>query len=283
MSTCIGNSIAILVVLYNKELSESKTLFSLLNDFYYKGDVTLFIVNNGPNKILFDDSISNGLNKKFHQVIYVEYICNKPLSKIYNEFINNNYDYYVIFDDDSQPDDSYFEVFNDINYDLVLPRIKSSDDCTFYYPVNNGLVVDSECELCIDTVMSISSGIIIGRRIVSIVRNKFGLVFDERYALYGIDTSFLFRLRAIDSNIKNKLSFVCVGIIRHSLSRVVKDSSEFRAIERLYDVAITTRWYSNFYGYGVFLRKFLGSLVRFKFRYSFILFFYYFRGRHPRC
>lgn len=78
----IDIKIAILVVLYNKEIDESKTLTTLLNNFNHEERITLYIVNNGPRKINLSNLLSSRFESKFRQVIFKEYTENKPLSKM---------------------------------------------------------------------------------------------------------------------------------------------------------------------------------------------------------
>lgn len=280
----IDIKIAILVVLYNKEIDESKTLTTLLNNFNHEESITLYIVNNGPRKINLSNSLSSRFESKFRQVIFKEYTENKPLSKIYNEFINNCCgDYFLIFDDDSEPQESYFDMLKNIKYDIVFPRIKSLDDGFFYYPCSNDSTISKDGYLNISSTMSIASGLVISKKAISLMKKYFNSVFDERYALYGIDTSFIFRLRDVNSKERDILTFYSTGLILHSLSRTSTELSEFRTIERLCDVAITTRFYSRYYGYGVYIRKLLSSILKRKPKYLLILFSCFIRGRHPRC
>lgn len=117
------NDIAVLVVLYNKEISQSETLSSLANQnvTYYE----LTLVNNGPNELLaLNDPLLKEMQGKGIKVNYIEFLDNKPLSYIYNLFIteNNNRESFVILDDDTQLPEDYL-TYCDNKFDILLPII----------------------------------------------------------------------------------------------------------------------------------------------------------------
>ncbi|MBL2826361.1 hypothetical protein ELK83_26010, partial [Klebsiella pneumoniae] len=119
----------IAVVLYNKEFSSSLTLNNLLH--ITLNNTHLVIINNGPNEIKFD-SLYYELKSKFTSVTYLEYLENRSLAVIYNTIINNynEYDRFILFDDDTNISDLFFQdMQNYYNVDVMLqiPRIIDSE------------------------------------------------------------------------------------------------------------------------------------------------------------
>ncbi|WP_042859237.1 hypothetical protein [Dickeya sp. NCPPB 3274] len=280
-----NKKISILVILFNKELNESKTLNSLLQ-CKYCSDVSLKILNNGPKEIKTNDGLFQALVSSFKVVMLESRLENAPLSKLYNEFINGNIDsdYFVILDDDSQLDDDFIFNIYKTDADIIIPRILSVDDGRFYYPTQQGVVVAHEGWVDLSSLMSISSGLTISKKLVYSMLSHYPDVFDERFSLYGIDTSFFLRLRSIVKSDSSLLLAKCISLICHSLSRVQKENvSQFRVIERLYDFAITARHYPEYVSrFWLFKRIVRYSMVM-KFEYAWILLRYYVKGRHPKC
>lgn len=136
--------VAILVVIYDKQLDGSNTLKSLLN--VRSGNLFLTIVNNGPNILSPDSEIHFKLNEKFKVVEVIEHTNNKPLSILYNDFIASmdDADYYILMDDDSILTDEYISMISSLgknDFDILVPRIKSIKDDCIYYPVEHGSVI----------------------------------------------------------------------------------------------------------------------------------------------
>lgn len=106
--------VAILVVIYDKQLDGSNTLKSLLN--VRSGNLFLTIVNNGPNILSPDSEIHFKLNEKFKVVEVIEHTNNKPLSILYNDFIASmdDADYYILMDDDSILTDEYISMISSL-------------------------------------------------------------------------------------------------------------------------------------------------------------------------
>lgn len=187
------NNIAILVVLYDKELIDSKTLTSLVNfDFNFN---SLVIYNNGPVNLAVNEQFVNSLYHKFKSVKIVNDLNNSPLSKIYNNFISEiEVSSYVILDDDTELNPSYIDMLNDNylkpKYDIVVPKIISKGG-EQYYPISNGSPVITEGDVNnLPNLLSITSGVVINNTLLAKINVLNNRVFDERYALYGVDTSF---------------------------------------------------------------------------------------------
>lgn len=267
--------IAILVVLYAKEISQSPTILSLINQS--KTGFSLSIVNNGPQSIQgMRDPLIFDLGSKGVHVSFYESLNNEPLSKIYNRFINNNFGKkrFIILDDDTCLPHDYLEYCKE-DCDLLLPVIKSGNK--FEYP--KGELKNSRKI----SLLSISSGMILSNKIINVFLDKYGNTFDERYALYGIDTVFFARLQSI---INKGFAFnVNKGpIIEHSLSKnSASGKNQFRMIERTYDLGLTARFYPmaiSYIPFIIYIGKLIltGNLTLLR-----ALFYVLLKGKHPRC
>ncbi|QWT39996.1 hypothetical protein [Dickeya dadantii] len=280
-----NKKISILVVLFNKKLNESQTLSSLLQ-CQSSSDVSLKILNNGPQEIKAEGEVFQVLTSSFKDVMLESRLENAPLSKLYNEFIDSNLDsdYFIILDDDSHLDEDFiFNVYK-TDADVIIPRVLSVDDGDFYYPTQNGVVVEHDGWVDLSSLMSISSGLTFSKKLVSTMLSYYPDVFDEHFSLYGIDTSFFLRLRKIVKSDSPILLAKCVSIICHSLSRIQKENvSKFRVVERLYDFAITARHYPEYVSRLWLFKRIVKYSMLMQFEYAWILFRYYVKGRHPKC
>lgn len=284
--------ISFLVVLYNKNISESKTLASLVN--LIGENVNLVIVNNGPHKLpdYYNDRLYKILVMKFSSVTITEYLHNAPLSVIYNGFIKSNSgaDAFVIFDDDSEVPRNYIhKIKNSPHYsdlDVIVPRIFSQKDNSFHYPQLKGDVIDEErmlnakevCEL-----ISIGSGLIILQKLIGKFESLGFNLFDERFALYGVDYSFFRLLKEIAKH--NNVAVEVNGVLQHDLSSGSNMQEPWRIRERLIDHVLCAKYYSpskitSFYRISkiiikeVFHRRYINTPLVLK---------VYFKGKHPRC
>lgn len=273
-------TIAMVVILYGKRFEESKTLQSLMR-FSHQLD-QLLIVNNGPENLDSHNPFFIALSKKHKHVEFENQIQNKPLSWIYNDFINSiDADYYVLFDDDTEINIDYESyLFQMDNIDLELPKIISIIDKKQHYPKlneqivsKNGLIERS------GELFSIGSGLIISNKVKNTFK-KYNLeLFDSRFALYGVDFSFFRRL--------NKLGrkFFLISsqtFLNHSLSSAEGMIAKWRAKERLYDEILTIKYYKTFSFLRVLKAIFKYSL-KLNVYYILKIFSIYFWGRHPRC
>lgn len=272
--------ISILIILYDKEISKSETIKSLIG--YNNKNISVVIFNNGP-KLLSDASIIlDEMRKRFCKVEIIECVSNKPLSILYNDFLltNNSSRKFVILDDDSIITNSYFSAI--ISYesvDLIIPRIRSLHDEKVYYPIVNKIILKENKKITNSKVISIASGMILDRDLV----DKFILhgltVFDENYALYGVDTSFFKRIIQLKSN-GVPINIYCMGEVLHSLSRVNMFDSKFRIMERMYDLAISTRRYPSVINFIYYSKAFFFNIFRKDI--LLILLKGFFQGIHPR-
>ena len=274
--------LSILVVLYNKKIQDSTTISSILQ-VSDKKKLKLTIVNNGPEKLFCVNEYFVGYND-FVNIKFYEYLENRSLSKIYNEFIHENKDstYYIIFDDDSLFEPTLISNLENSQSDIVLPLIKSQSDNRVYYPMVNNTVVTPETALKINGLISITSGLAVSNKLVGFMHQKFGAVFDENFALYGIDTSFFARLQR-SPEFHGKLNLTCQSMILHSLSRAENQPiSNFRLRERLCDAALIARHYPDANRICYFIKKIFQNIYHCNFNNFYLLVKCYATGKHPR-
>ncbi|RJF58393.1 glycosyl transferase [Serratia inhibens] len=273
---------AIVVVVYNKDIEDSITLNTLVNyDFH---NSKLVIHNNGPKNITLTGDIASKINDKFKVVELVNCLSNSPLSMLYNKFIQDNIGVkqFIILDDDSTITEEFVQAINCNEADMELPRIISRTDHVTYYPIEKKKVVTVDRELDPRNSFSIGSGLVIHRSLVEKFQKHNISLFDENYALYGVDVSVFRRMyQLIDKgeNFKIKTS----SFLKHSLSRTEGKESPFRIKERLIDIAVTTRRYPTLRMHIHLLKKIVINLVSFQFDNVSSILKAYFTGMHPRC
>lgn len=271
-------SCSILVVLYNCSIDESMTLNSIENSKLDLSHINLVIWNNGPQRI--DVSGSVKFKNKLCSISVIETLENKPLSEIYNNFIANYKSYYyVILDYDSDINDQYLDSIGNVNYfEVGIPIIKFND--VPRSPIINGQFNPGPYSKK-TKVISIGSGIVIGENIAITLKNNYGNVFDERFALYGVDTTFFLRLHDVGLSDRVKL----LPGFNHSLSRFECESNDvkkIRNIERSYDFALTSRFYKH-HTKIIIIKTIIGALLG-KNKHSVLLILMtMYRGHHPRC
>nr|WP_278357737.1 glycosyl transferase [Acinetobacter lwoffii] len=274
-------TIAMVVILYGKHFEESKTLQSLIK-FSHQLD-QLLIVNNGPESLDSHDPFFMALSKKHKRVEFENQIQNKPLSWIYNDFINSiDADYYALFDDDTEINLDYeIFLFQMTNIDLELPKIISIVDEKQYYPKLNEQII-SEHGLIESggELFSIGSGLIISNKIKNTFK-KYNLeIFDSRFALYGVDFSFFRRLNKL-----GRESFLISSqtFLNHSLSRIEEENTNpWRQKERLYDEVLSIKYYSKYTLFNIIKLSFK-KIKRKEYNDFFTVVYIYILGNHPRC
>jgi GT2 family glycosyltransferase len=244
--------IAVIIVIYNKNIFESKTLNTLLS-YPNSNDLNIYVLNNGPKEFNISDDSCIFLKKSFRDIEIENHLYNKPLSKAYNDVIikHNNFERYVILDDDTELNSAFLDsiLLSPTNkFDVLLPKIISSHNEKTLYPRINNKVISNEktwYDVSQDEyVYSIGSGLVISRRLVDIFE-RFGYeLFDERFALYGVDISFFRRLSLIKKKEKN-IKITINSEIFHSLSSVEEKMTDWRYKERLCDLILSTLYYSK--------------------------------------
>lgn len=275
--------ICFVVVLYGCEISDSSTLNSLKEHISNLDNqhITLYIRNNGPQTVFFDEHYFSG----FQRVFFTENINNVALSKIYNDAIAiDAFDYVVILDQDSILECEFFlslkKAIKD-NVDLLLPKIIAKN--IIRYPKLNRKIIEHGEYTSKEKLSSISSGLVISNRLIEVYENHFSDIFDERFVFYGVDSSFFLRLRKIKENVRVR----CDGYIYHSLSSIDEDINKkncnFRLVEGLYDLSLQMRFYPRVSVLFYFLRKLFYNIFSVKNHdKAIIMLSVFFRGKHPR-
>lgn len=273
---------AIVVVVYNKQIEDSITLNTLVEHDFCNSK--LVIHNNGPKNITLQGTVAEKIERKFKNVELINSLNNLPLSMLYNDFIRNNEGarQFIIFDDDSTVTKEFVSAVNQNEYDMELPRIISRVDGVTYYPIEDKKVVTTERYLNQRTSFSIGSGMVINSSLVKKFRKHGVELFDENYALYGVDVSVFRRIyRLIDRGEDFKIK--SSSHIYHSLSRAEGKESPFRIRERLIDTAITTRRYPTLRLHIHFIKKLIISVIKLHGKNVASMIKAYFTGMHPRC
>lgn len=276
------NIVALVVVLYGKALEDSLTIQSLLG-FEQKLD-HLLIVNNGPAVIDENSALLSVLAQKHLHVVLENQVQNKPLSWIYNDFIQQyGADYYVLFDDDTEVNIEYQNMlFTVQGIDIELPKIISKADDIQYYPLVDGAIHQKDGIISNATeIFSIGSGLVISKGVKQyFIENKMEL-FDSHFALYGVDFSFFRKINRIKQ--KSKVFTISSrSYLNHSLSRTEKQKNVWREKERLYDLVLTLKYYYSYAELRIlklFLRKILGG----KIKEALLILSTVINGAHPRC
>lgn len=249
--------IRILVVLYGCTPSQSETLNSLYAGLGFLDNVELVVWNNGPSLLSENDCAL--VYERFPDSSVVQTINNISLAAIYNNFIDDCIaDYYVILDHDSTLTESY------------LAELKSLTEPGVYVPVitmggvpqsprnqkkfSPGPFTDEDCPV------AIGSGMVLSHEILIQTKKAFGSIFDERFVLYGVDTTFFYRIHKLGISSQIRV----VSGFNHSLSRLEKEGetiSKFRTKERAYDLGLTLRYYPAVGIYADFLKYILKFIV----------------------
>ena len=277
------NKIALLVVVYNKELRQSVTLTSLLR-FTYRLE-RLVVVNNGPRDIDVHDELLAALNVKHANVQLFNYKENRPLSKIYNDFLHQaqGVDYYVLFDDDTDINFEFEKYIFDLqSVDLELPKVISVVNGKQYYPIFNGLVFEQYgfIDNTKGDIYSIGSGLVISSQLKKQFNIRGVELFDSHFALYGVDFSFFRKLKLFFKS--QQLIISSNVLLNHGLSSSESGISPWRNRERMYDEVLTIKYYSRYKMF--YLMKFiLKKIFKFEIRTAIEATRVYFVGKHPRC
>ncbi|EPF7512775.1 TPA: hypothetical protein ACRR7A_000145 [Klebsiella quasipneumoniae] len=277
--------IIVTVILFNKKVIDSVTLSTLSK---FSTNFKLIIINNGPDIIKLDNY---KLRDNINPIDLINCIENRPLSFLYNTVFSNysEADCFIFFDDDTIVPENYFifEDSDDEKFDLMIPQIIDVITNKVCYPIVNGEIISTEENKIFnekDSYISIGSGLVIFKKLVSKVNKKYGSVFDERFALYGVDYSLF---RRIDGLKKEGIPVHCKlqGNIRHDLSSSQENISAWRYQERLIDNVLSCKYYSNSAARRILkLSKiFFDEFLKFNFSNISIICSVYFKGYHPRC
>lgn len=236
---------SILIVLYSCEITNSKTVQSLLSCNFKFDSSKLILWNNGP--VSLKEKNVNELAKLGFDIEIIETIHNESLAVIYNYCLDTfDSEKLVILDHDTMVNNCFLkEVFDVNNEYLCVPIIKMADEVKGPY-VNKKITVAAQQLDSESMVMAIGSGLIIGRSFADKLKKHYGSIFDERFYLYGVDSTFFHRINRlkIGGNIK------IIAALEHSLSRYEVEHekiTKFRLKERSYDFALQLRYYYPVY------------------------------------
>lgn len=238
-------ALSILIVLYNIEIYHSETVKSLLSCQVKYRNSKLVLWNNGP--VSLKEKNMDSLKKLGFDIEIIETIHNMSLAFIYNHFIDSfDSERFVILDHDTILNKCFLNaIVNADSEKLSMPIIKMNGIVRAPY-IDKKLGAPKQNISSNNRVVSIGSGLIIGKNIVNKLKSNFGSVFDERFYLYGVDSTFFHRV----NHLKLGGSIKILATLEHSLSRHEvehKDLKKFRLKERSYDYALQLRYYYPLY------------------------------------
>ncbi|KFJ42065.1 hypothetical protein IBE48_09475 [Francisella philomiragia] len=272
--------IVILIVIYDQKVEDSATISSLLDIDLDLSQCRLVIWNNGSK--IIDKKIQH--TEKFYSVDFFETLENISLAKIYNRVIEL-YDCqkYIILDHDST-----------LSREYMIDTLKLESDCVGF-PIINGISPfvnrkninqKGSCKAD-DKVLAIGSGMVLSKYAINSVLQVYSSIFDERFYLYGVDTSFCLRLIKSFEIVKIRI----INGFEHSSSLLIDEPQEikkFRKKERTYASALICRYYySKKYTVFFFIKNSVFNLAKIIFNKSTSLYmskflYAYFLGKHYR-
>lgn len=206
----------VLCVIYNKKCDMSETIKSLLSNssHVFQGCFEINVWDNSTNNDIseYNKYYCNNNNIHYHGSRF-----NESLSKVYNIFLENKEnDYLIILDDDTNVSKKYMEevdfLANNIDFQVAVPKINSPEGY-LYSPAKFGLVkgvhfIDIKSGYH-NNLVAIASGVFIN--CISMRDNN--ISFDEKLSLYGIDTDFFLTLN------RKKIKLYVMNIfVNHDLS-----------------------------------------------------------------
>lgn len=258
-------NITALIILHNSNINLSKTIQSLLNTDKNGINLSVILWNNGPNLLAIKEceKYKTIFNSNKIQVSIYENIKNIALSKIYNFFIKKqDYDFFTILDQDSILNNNFFQQIKyNNNFDIIVPAIYSagwrSKENTLCFPIFSGTnkLLDKNT-FAMGEIESISSGLTLSNKLVKYLSNHKIKIFNERYALYAIDTSFFLDLKTFSDT---QFRGICVGKINHSLDFNLQDRkkiSPVRKLEMEYSKVLNKLYYDKKSRLNIFLYLF---------------------------
>jgi hypothetical protein len=273
--------LSILILCYNCKPLESKTIQSLLNSSVFLSSlgsgINLTIWNNGPKYWSEQDIAPISITGVFIK----QTLENKPIGKLYNSFTSSfESDYYLYLDHDTLLNEKFiYDILTQNSIKIGVPIIRFDKENIF--PIcrrqfSNGPFLKK------DKVYSIASGLLLSKIVVEFISEEYGNTFDNRYAFYGVDTSFFIRLHALE--LCNDITVL--PAIMHSLSRLEAEEPnivKFRTRERSLEAGITLR---NYFSIGRLYGVIRMTLKSFFLKdgwggYYILKGFVY--GKHPRC
>lgn len=249
--------IGMLIVLYGTEVKDSQTL-NALSTLELPEQMKLVIWNNGPKSIEY----SYHENFDALDIEFKETIKNESLAIIYNIFLKMiNASKYILLDHDSNLTQHYIDELSDLDCSNIGVPIISSFDAIRSPSLNGKAYSKGHHVVEGDLLTAIGSGVVIGNDVCHKLINTFGTVFDENFYLYGVDTTFFYRVNKALPIAKIKI----ISGFEHSLSRLEEESvaiKSFRKKELSYDLGLTLRYYSKGYDFYYRLFSVVGGYLR---------------------
>lgn len=286
-------NITAIIILYSSNIELSETIRSLLSSNRNGINLNVIIWNNGPTQLAIKECEKYKIifNTNKIQLSIYENIQNIALSKIYNFFIKNqNFNFITILDQDSILDSDFFQHIKlNSDFDIIVPAIYSagwrSKENTLCFPIFSGTnkLLDKNT-FAMGEIESISSGLTLSNKLVKYLNNHRIEIFNERYALYAIDTSFFLDLQTFSDT---QFRGICVGKINHSLDFNLQDRkkiSPIRKLEMEYSKVLNKIYYDKKSRLNVFLYLFRRFMRK---EYSFLAFLKLIKclikKKHPRA
>lgn len=273
--------VAILIVVYNKQLNESETLISLIRLLKDNNEKIAYcrIVNNGPIEINNDLLIPDNM-----VVDFIQSITNRPLSMIYNDFIDDyeSFDRFVVLDDDSELNRQYLDiVFQEQHYDIELPKIYDNNGKVFFPIINNKVItpVQNNIDNSKNVITSISSGLIISNKVFDLFRENGIKPFNESFAFYGVDTSFFWEL---NKSVFDNLQISSNSKIIHDLS-MTGFISESRKLEMDLAIFLELRHYPYLVNFEIATKRLLNAIKERRWQALIAMSKTFLKGKHPKC
>jgi len=273
-----------LVVLYGLRPRDSATLRGLLAQpvASLPADSALLVWNNGPQPLDEEERQALLAAPGWSQVLIEQDLGNPPLSRVYNQVLRRDAERLVVFDQDTEVDGRYLSAL-EREAELLVPLVLGAG--AIRYPHQYKQVVTEEGPLDPLATVTISSGLCLSQRLAGRIGARHGDVFDERFALYGVDVSFFLRVQGLAR--EEPVELLCAGGLDHSLSELEAETPaqrRFRDIEKFY-VALLLRLHYKGASRGKVLRylgrQLLGNRL---YLYGVLpqMLRTVFRGRHPR-
>lgn len=273
------NKLAVLVVLYDCEPEKSASYLKLTESANSNSDISVCFWNNGPKGVLLDTNISN--------IQLIETLNNISLAKIYNTFIESyKAENYFILDHDTFINETYLDELMMTNFfGVSIPNISSNGKLYYpiikksYSPFSKAVIANSNIYKLnkVKVFLSIGSGICINNKMVAKFKFKFGSVFDERFYIYGVDTTFFVRLKKV-----NNSRVQVANNLEHSLSRIdEKEFSLFRFQERAIENVLLFRLYPSIFSFFRVIKFFIKNRNSLNLKIIKMLILSYAKGKHP--
>ena len=199
-------------------------------------------------------------------------------------------DRFIFFSDDAVLEGTYIDnltaCYSD-GVDLQIPNIRDGVSKQVIYPrlnkvvqkIPDGMKIDSQY-----TLLSMNSGLVIYRSLIDKFAECNMEVFDNRFALYGVDYNFFNRLEMLKKE-NHKVCVQVINTIESSVPEREKQEGRSQEVERLYDLVLSGKYYSKnkFVIYLRLLKISFQQLIRFRFSNLELIFKIFAAGKHPRC